>query len=483
MITGSFNKNLGKNLTMSNDDKSTKAVWVREYQIDKIHPENSKLRGVDQNGEHCVIKLKPLDEIKEKHKHNPKAVIPEINVIAQGNPKKAGCLVGADNAPENRTGGVLLVQDFTKTQALSNGNEYSAGWLSVLAHGPGGADPVYDKIGYIDRLPYFTFDSNDKTNSVNRRRVGQIQTELQEAQVKVKLAIGDNDTTSANMWSNQIRLLSIEFDELVSIRNRVMLLDTGSTVDYRLSTAERLENRLINLMDKHSINGGHGGVAIQVFMPDHNNPDTLNVVHNASGVISTRWDPRLATAASPTGAVTSPLDEVRRYLSSPRGSSLLNVRRDTHIRLTPMTGYNMGPNANRETGRPENKDKIYETYKDPLTHDNLARKLAVRFIHPKEDMSTWLVAGVHPTSGVIGNPLQVGREGQIHQYSHVKQHVPRVGKPSLSQGRSYIAQLPSGDRAILDCKVGTKGIGLYSGNMRIDEYSLVGPAPASKPSF
>ena len=466
---------------MSNSFDENLILYVRGYTKSQDAAHKDTVFGVDKEGNYAEVRLRPMDDLKEKHQANRKVVIPEIDTIAKGDPKKSGCIAGVNNGTENRTGGVLLLDGARKEFSAEGKTTYTATWPHVLAHSAGGADPIYDVPGYIQRVPFFTTDSSSKENAANHRRVLQIQTELESRKIQIHQAIANGNTSARDMHNDRIRLLSIEFDELVNIRHRAVLIHANGgnkyNLEYRLATAEKLENRLSSIIDQQSVNGCHGGVMVRAL--------TLGgeIINNASGQIHTRWDPKLSMPGMPYGAVTSPITEVRRFLESPRGASLLNLHKQgATLQLVPLTFMNFAPSSNKKWNRPEQSDIIHELYKDPHTHNNVARNIAVRSIHPKEDMNTLLVSEVFPAGPAIGSPLQVGPQGSVLPFSHDKQPVPR-GKPSLTQGMEYVITVPGGDRAIVECKNGTNGIGLYSGNIRINEYNMVGPAPNSKPSF
>ena len=457
----------------------SKILYVRGYTKNAENPSLSGAYGVDQDGNPAFVRLRPMDQIKDKHKSNAKVVIPDIDTLARSDPRKAGCRPGDGNHPNNRTGGIIVFENISpdKTGNELNLPGYTATWPRVLSHNASEPEPIYGRPGYVERAPYFT---TEQGKSAAKARYLQTEMQRQKGVLFDLYRAGDKDAALAQQ--DHLRRLMIEFDELVRHRHRAVVMcpdgDGKHPLVYRISTLERLERKLTAIIHDHSINGAHGGVMIRA-LNEHG-----EILTGASGQIHTRWDPMLSRPNSPRGAVTDPADEVRRYLASPRGASLFNLHREKGtVQLIPTERYNFGSASNNKYARPEESDRIYGLFKNPHDHSNAARYLALRTVHPSGDMDNLLVSEVFHTSRSLGTPLQVGPQGTHYSYSTDSQPVAARGRPTLTEGREYVVEMPDGLRATAECKKGSNGLALYSGRQRIDEYTMVGPAPSRSPSL
>lgn len=463
---------------MANKFDNTKLLYVQGYRKSPESKAFDSAYGIDEQGAKVEFTLRPMDEIHKRHEMNPHAVIPDFDRIALGNAKKAGCQASVDNSPENPAGLILFDQVERSTTDSSGVTHYVAQWPRILRHGPNDQDPLLAVPGYVERAPYFTTNQG-----VPATKARFLQSELARQMVLLRQYAASGDSDAYKLQAEHIRKLQIQFDELVSIRYRAVVIDAdGESVNsltYKISTLDKLERKLISIINDNSIEGAHGGVMIRAM------DSQGQILLSASGGIHTRYDPLLRTDTSSTGAVTDPASEVSRYLASPRGSALFNLHRENAtLELIPTRRYNFGPASNKKYARTIESDRMFQLFKNPADHTTVARHIAVRTSAPKSDINTRLVSEVFSTGNEIGSPLQVGPKGTTLPFSHENQAVPKVGRPTMNVGRRYIVETDESIRAVVECKQGEKGVGLYTdANVRLENYKMIGPAPSTGPTL
>lgn len=457
---------------MTANTDNNEVIYVQGYlrsesgSIDKCY-------GVTQHNEPVTVSIVQgkMEALHKKHEGNVHAVIPDFDRIARGNAKKAGCIGASDNCPDNRTGGMLLLDGVTRGANVDGRTQLSTEYVKVLAHNKADTEPFVGIVGWVERAPHFTTGSGKNIGSPRTMDV-----QLQMLQAKMRHLLASGDPAGATKLINDIKTLQVNKDDLVRNRHRLVQMDLENTSNFKLSTidrSKRIVDRLVNEIQATEKNGALGGIMIRVLDKEG------RIVLPASGQIHTRFDLNARTPANPSGSVTKPLDAVREYMSTARGGNLYNLSSEYSVQIIPTPRWNFGGNSNNKYARKEEADKLFEAFKHSTDSGNMARVVAATVFHPKSgDTNVKLISDVFTMGPQIGSPLTIGLKGHILDFSRDTNFTAKHNKIPLTIGEEYIIELSDGDRSVAMCRNSKRGIGMYSGNERIEDYNLIGPAPS-----
>lgn len=441
-------------------------VFPRQYEINRANEDFSVCRGVDQAGNAVSVRVHLSPEDKKKRDANPKLVYPSIAQISKGNAKRAGCLISDDNGPDNRTGGVLM---FERVARDSDGT-YVARWASVLAHGTFDKDPRYG-VGYIEAYGVASMDRGDVVKESTAVRVA-----LHDALIKLRGAITTGDTEGMQRARVNVAHLTARHDELVRYRFRATLIHSDQARTYRVSNIQRLENKLVNVIDQYSANGHLGGAWLRVRDLASN-----AVLYAQSASIHTRYNLQ-------TRSVTHPVDEVRGFLREPAGGNLLSLDyRKVELDIIPVSRISYAQNANEENNAEAKLEDIRAAFLNPVDLSPIARPIAIRTIDASpgaqarsDDTHSEMAARTLPIGAALGHPLLLDNDFTPSlRFSHDPAPTIQRIHRRLAPGERYTIDLPDGERAIATCRQNreTRSIGLYVGRTEINDYTLIGLAP------